>query len=409
MKKYIVILFLQLICVQFISGCKSDLQNVFARNTETSTNECREVNYPLAFPLGKYLEPYETYKNIEVFWQKETEVPGYMNVDLVYFHGAIWYQGTNGVIKNSVYQYDIETKKITRYSLHVNGNIPKIYWHVSKEDVLWGIIGNSEYSMTHSMENPSILLRYNMESDEFEYVDDKQNHFSTVFYDIDDKKFDSDNQGNLWFAFENNLYKFDPTTLIMGKEYVMDEEDNISHIQIDDQNIVWFVDETGNGLISYDPVNGKELSTYLKSYYFDENTYNTENTSDDNINQIRTSYLDMNGRLWMDDKGWYALDEKNVEGGPVWYQIIRSPVFITPLKTAGYNQAIWEIPEQITQTSDGLMWFKGLYSFVKLNPETADWCRLKYDITLPIEDENKTIWTIAYKEHVPYLYSRKIK
>ena len=98
-------------------------------------------------------------------------------------------------------------------------------------------------------------------------------------------------------------------------------------------------------------------------------------------------FVDHTDRLWFHDYGW-------LEPDGTWYQIIRSPVFISE-GMQDYIRYSWERPDIVIESLDGLLWFRFTMGLVRLDPRTAKWCWFTTYPSNIVEDQDHTLWMIA--------------
>lgn len=97
--------------------------------------------------------------------------------------------------------------------------------------------------------------------------------------------------------------------------------------------------------------------------------------------------VDHLGRLWLNDYGW-------MEPDGTWYQIIRSPIFITNNVESGLDRR-WKTPSIILESSDGRLWFKSENGMAWLDPQNGKWCWFTTYQSDLIEDQQHNLWMIA--------------
>ena len=125
------------------------------------------------------------------------------------------------------------------------------------------------------------------------------------------------------------------------------------------------------------------LRYYPKSGYLDEY---------DRLAKSRpgavTLFFDHLGRLWFNDEGWIELLEP---GGLKWFQVIRSPIFITTLPEleGGY---FWVAAFPVHETKDRYMWFNSRAGVAVLDLESNQWCLLTRFSSPVAEDADHNIW-----------------
>jgi len=134
-----------------------------------------------------------------------------------------------------------------------------------------------------------------------------------------------------------------------------------------------FVPETGSFTYIYDPI---------REYYsIDPNSL----------------FITKSGELWVNDTGWLDKDG-------VWHQIIRSPVFIVNREPESGYEYSWEFGTPFYESTNGFLWFSSDNGIAYLDTMQEKWCWVTTDITSVIEDDDNTLWMIAYGK----LYKMKI-
>ena len=111
----------------------------------------------------------------------------------------------------------------------------------------------------------------------------------------------------------------------------------------------------------------------------------SENFADDPT----SLYITKSGQLWVDDTGWMGKDG-------VWNQVVRSPVFIVNRQPdSGYKYS-WPFGIPFYESTNGFLWFNSDNGIAYLDTKQEKWCWVTTDITSVIEDDDNTLWMIAY-------------
>jgi len=97
--------------------------------------------------------------------------------------------------------------------------------------------------------------------------------------------------------------------------------------------------------------------------------------------------VDHSGRLWLDDRGW-------MEPGGAWYEVVRSPIFITNNLESGSGYQ-WETPSILLESSDGRLWFQSNNGLAWLDPQKGEWCWFTTYKSNIVEDQQHNLWMIA--------------
>lgn len=98
--------------------------------------------------------------------------------------------------------------------------------------------------------------------------------------------------------------------------------------------------------------------------------------------------IDHNDRLWLGSLGWLEPD------GVTWYQIHRSPVFITNILWSG-KESRWKSGSLELASSDGRMWFYSDNGMISLDPDKGEWCWFTTYQSNIVEDSEHNLWMIA--------------
>jgi hypothetical protein len=389
MKKIYILLF-QLLSlattIALLCGCMSTPQPQM--NISSSQNECLEPLQKLDFPIGEYSQDAGQEENPPPSsWIASAELPdSYVALSMIYFDKSLWIMGFIPGQQDStaIWKYSLTANDWKKYSSIGNfDRIPSIDFIISPDEILWATTRGKAF------DESSKLLRYDSASDSFDYVDDGQHLLSGSLKGIDKRDIDIDQNGHIWLADLNGIYEFSPDTLGLEARVSASDNEQFSRLQIDNENNVWFLDIMGHGIKKYDPKTKESIGSYLYSWYQDDGSYWDNDPGDAYF--VNTLHLDAKSRLWLDDKGWFDTQAKDINGGPLWHQVIRSPLFIVktglPLPT-GY---LWEKPLDIYESSNGLLWFSSSRGIVRLETNTAEWCLLALDFPIA-EDDQHTVW-----------------
>jgi hypothetical protein len=97
--------------------------------------------------------------------------------------------------------------------------------------------------------------------------------------------------------------------------------------------------------------------------------------------------VDHTGRLWLDSIGWREPDGK-------WYQVQRSPVFITNILWSGLEHR-WKTPKILMESSDNRLWFMSDNGLTWLDPKRGEWCWFTTEQSNIVEDSQNNLWMVA--------------
>lgn len=99
-------------------------------------------------------------------------------------------------------------------------------------------------------------------------------------------------------------------------------------------------------------------------------------------------FLDHKNQLWLDNLGWLEPD------GTTWYQIQRSPLFITNTLWSGAEYR-WKPGFIEIESTNGILWFSSDNGMISLDPDKGEWCWFTTYQSNIVEDSNRNLWMIA--------------
>lgn len=380
-----------------LCGCANTSQSQL-NISKNSQDECLQPLQKLDFAVGEYSPEVQREENPPpTTWSLAATLPdSYVALSMIFFDKHLWIMGfvpgQQGT--TAIWRYSAEANDWKKYSsIGDFEGVPSMNFFASPDNILWAT------TQGKVVEETSNLIRYDPANDSFDYVDDNQHLLSGSLTGLNKRDIDVDQNGHIWLADRNVIYEFSPETLNLEVRVRASEKEQFSRLQIDDNNNVWFVDTEGRGIKKYNPKTEELSGSYLYSWFEDDGSY-WDNDPNDAYN-VNTLFLDTSGRLWLDDKGWFDVHAKDINGGPLWHQVIRSPLFIVqtglPLPT-GY---LWEKPLDIHESSNGLLWFSSSRGIVRLDTNTAEWCLLALDFPMT-EDDQHNLW--AFNGNSLYKY-----
>ena len=352
-------------------------------DTSSAVSDCIAPLTKLAYPVGDSGVPGPIQKKVypPFPWRQVAKVPfnlGKIDGDTIQSavihknggHDEVWvipasYKG--------IYILNVETEE-WRYQKNDEATYLISSLFIDKNNSVWGI--NSEENKT------SLLLRFNSQTNKFDNVDDqdgflKENIKQASIFDIH-----IDSHGIFWMTILNNdmtvdtrrylLYKYNPFTSRSEKislEYEFD-----GPFTIDSKDIIYLLDSNHGIVISLDP------ETMLSKPYDVLTKLNQSSGLD--------IFFDNNYRLWLSDIGWFdfAQDPKY----PQWYEIIRSPVFLSYIETAGLW--VWGPPKFTFEDSNKILWFASNNGTGWLDPSKGEWCIFTSFPSNVLSDSDSNLW-----------------
>lgn len=99
--------------------------------------------------------------------------------------------------------------------------------------------------------------------------------------------------------------------------------------------------------------------------------------------------VDHSNRLWLGDLGWVESADYTT-----WYQLIRSPIFITN-EVDGLPITQWERPLLVMEDSNRILWYLSSNGITWLDPAQGNWCWITTERSMVIEDSQDNLWIIA--------------
>lgn len=353
------------------------------------TNGCIPPVVNLGFPINATPDPAIKPRVIYPMegWQYRSAVPERTgdNKGLVLRNEyELWVKAGSS---HKVFRYNIDTSVWNSYG--TIGDIEAIpdYLFVSRDNTLWGFGVYPTNSSDHGRKF-TFLSRYNEGKDRFEFVQDMNGAFESL--SLNGSEMEEDQNGLLWIFMNDadhktSLISFDPKTLKIERHFSGLSGGNYAGPAIAKDGSIWFTDPWKNQLNRYNPFT-RTISSYQPEIAA--------------FNSVSNIYFDNAGRLWMNDIGW--LDFGNPTH-PIWYQNIRSPVFIDNYASTE-RQYVWLSPSDMYPSSNGWLWFTASVGIVRLEPDTGEWCLFTTRRSPVVEDEQHTLWIVVYD----YIYSYKL-
>jgi hypothetical protein len=333
-------------------------------------------------------------------WRVESSLPEPLELDhasqILIMGASIWILPSD---VTKIFQYDMNTQEWKIYTTINNYFAVPATLFITKDGTLWGIDTRTEDFA--SRDQFSLLSKYNEITDRFEFVKDTDSVLENVSPTSYPPYVAEDQNGLLWFFgslprdTDVNLYSFDPTSRKARINLTLSQPDWFPEpsLAIAKDGAIWFA----NGGPK------KQLVTYwpdthqLKLY-----------SGLPNLNEIGGAgylFFDRTGRLWLSNKGWLDFTNPNE---PTWYEIIPSPVFLTdhgwfPALGDGLPSRYgWVAPYEISQTSNGWLWFTTSTGTIRLDLEKEEWCLFTTGISPVAEDENGNLWIVVFGKLYKY-------
>jgi len=188
-----------------------------------------------------------------------------------------------------------------------------------------------------------------------------------------------DEDGIFWIladsgSGESELYRFEPTSL--NAQAVL--PGRVFHgMAVAPGPRVFLLDRKEGEVLEYHPGGGV---TNLPIPFYEE-------FGDSPISMM----VDHEGRLWINDFEYLDLSSMAETS---WFRIIRSPIFINYLDTAGIYH--WDRPAPLLETPDGSVWFASGRGTARLDPLRGEWCMFTSAKGGLAQDLAGNLWMFAY-------------
>ena len=362
--------------------------------------ECASLETTIAFPVGapanltdvQYFPPIGEKILVKL---PETYIAG---DGFVFYNDSLWTLGfnqTQEIKTTTILRYNFKTQTWKEYTPVGSIDIKKVVLldlFVSTKKTLW-LEAQKYFENT-----PPFFIRYNEKKDTFEYTSYKNDYMDIQAKKISEEIFSyewtgysSDQNGHIWITDRYNLYEFNPDQLLVSPRVQAESGSQFSSPSVDKNGTVWFLDYDKGKVNKYIPKTGA-LQSFSGKY--------ADGFSREEILQTQNTMLDSKGQLWLSDFGWINTVEKDSGGDPMWYRIVRSPVFIYQPERED-NKYVWSHPRVLQETPDGLIWFETFGSLVKLDVQSGKWCKISsggYVAT----DNKAQIWILYLNQIYEY-------
>jgi hypothetical protein len=374
-----------------------------------SDNNCISPITSLAYPVdgyGKSMQVDET--NPLLPWQAEGGVPQPLSLNQLSYNfiepqfvrtvgGAteIWLISTWSAkdedgFKHTVYFYQTNNKswhEVPSIIEEVPAEIVHIY--LGTDGTVWASasteIGHAYGYYGHSNDTPFVFGVYNEEKGKFELLDFPQ-QVPLGPVDFDNDKF--------WiFEKDGSIYDLNPRSLQITK-YIDPRISELSKSMNLPQNFVSaddalaFMEDGSFYFLDDTPKYHTPQDITLFHFIPEKNTLEAVPS----INRLEGGppysnlFVDRSENLWVSDFGW-------MDKAGDWYQLIRSPVFISTKVEA--TPILWEHPQIVLESSNGLLWFQSTNGMISLDPQKGEWCWFTTYQSNIVEDSNHNLWMIA--------------
>jgi len=335
-----------------------------------SNQNCIKENVEFAFPItGAYTIP--TKIPIDTRWKPQlNQAESHEIGDSVI---------TNLVIQNDDSIWFVAEKKVMRYKPQKR-ELLVLNNHLIPSEILIGnhgeIFGINSQDIDDPENNSYFLSQFKNEINEFVAFDQKDltGYVKAYFYG---------NDGQIWFVSnDNQIFNFNPGNGITNRYHLAMVGYELKNLTVDKNDNIW--------LLAYNTKNQLQIGQLIRFNYHTNDLVFFSLPSDVHFGEYLGLYIDKSNRLWADDYGY--LDNIYSEN-PIWYQIIRSPIFIHN-RFSDNGQYQWSHASPYYETKDGLLWFYSSAGLANLDLKTKKWCLESTIVSKIVEDTNGNIWMV---------------
>ncbi len=373
-----------LLLIGLLTACQS------GKSTETTSNDCFPPLFEFSFP---YREP-----GIIDATHSLPSIPGIIpqvdenDVPVTIHEGDLVVRGDDEIwLVEPFMRYTPSTRETKEYVI-LDGDGDQVYpeaLFLGSDGTLYVVADNSTYTGI-------VFTRYDEQHDRFEIITPENEIFmhdptsGGRVHDIVE-----DQGGNLWFVYKNVLTRFNPIT--HQAEQMLGEEQGYipsNTLVMSPGDTLWMAAEIlkemgdddiislGLQVIRYDILTG------------DIQHFGTPPGLERSNWQL---FFDHYGRLWFNDYGYLEFPK---DGSGTWYQVMRSPIFISD--RSGNYRYVWRTPDPKVETHERYLWFT-FSGLARLDLETNEWCLVSrtriYNVA---KDSQENLWFISDNQLYKY-------
>jgi hypothetical protein len=272
--------------------------------------------------------------------------------------------------------YDTDTKTWRNVLAEVEDSgvfVQKLF--IAEDGSLWG---QNIWDKNAEITNRPILSKFNEEIERFEFERETE-QIPPISGDSSQWSIVLISKSMFWIlAHEDAIYSYNSNSKEVKR-----------HAEISD-TVVTDADVSPNGNIYF---SNTIMSLYMDDAEIFQYTPATEKLEMLPIQLEPWPYsssllVDHLGRLWISSLGWRDTDN-------TWYQIHRSPIFITNIRWSGLEYR-WKPPENLIESSDGRLWFRSPDNGLSwLDPDKGEWCWFTTYQSTIVEDQEENLWMIV--------------
>lgn len=291
------------------------------------------------------------------------------------------------------------------------------------ETEFWIRTSNSgliRYQINVNWSNPGTLLAGPEELNVVYFLDRENNVWAARKYTAD---------GYLLSKYNEQTNQWEPILVDIPNQ----EKLSVSHIQVDDQDVIWLLVQDGvaYSFYSFDGKTMKineHLANYIVYppfvvshkliYLLGKNLENNPITqfiliqySPDNEviktlkvpaqfygygnryeygNLPNTFFVDSERKVWIGARGWIDFSSND---NYQWHFVFPNPIFVQNQNAAGLWG--WSEPHITSETSDGRLWYNSMRGAGWVDPRTGKWCVFTSYQSNILADEQGNLWLLA--------------
>lgn len=323
-------------------------------------------------------------------WQKEANLPtdpASLKVSrLVNHQTELWLGVSSNGSQYSVYQPATKEWKSVSGEIE-NSGIYVTEFLVTPDGALWGIWSPNDSEMDYV--GKPLLSKFNDQTGRFEFEQATQSIPAFTEGKSKDSYYWSkvlvDNQGIFWVLVPKDaIYSYNPTTQEIERQTEIDEivdsptlakDGSIYYLHLDYvERYVDLITTSDVKIYRFTPTNRRVESISIRLEPWPP---------------FSNILVDHAGRVWAGGLAWREPDNG------WWYQLERSPLFITNVQWSGMEYR-WQTPEILMESSDQRLWFRSDNGLTWLDLSKKTWCWITTSQSNIIEDPQHNLWIIAY-------------
>lgn len=273
-------------------------------------------------------------------------------------------------IYRTLFVYDAKKKEWNKL-LNTFEEIPSGILRIYKSDSGDLFLTGQYNDLTNARKG--FIAKYNLEQERFSLLSNFNNEIPIGLTAFDPIK------GTFWIAtVDNLLFNIDPINIQSISQFELPPDLGIlTDLKMGTENALY--------LLSVFETHPNNKVTIFKSDTIEFQQVHYSNYI--NLDYFSSLFVDKSGNLWLGDQAWKTPED-------IWYQIIRSPVFVSNRlpEWSGYR---WDAPKITFESSNGFLWFQSVNGMTWLDPSKGEWCWFTTYQSNIVEDSDRNLWMIA--------------